>query len=55
MIFLKFSDWLEWLLSVIANAYEWLRNTELLSVPLLYILIGIIVMGVVIRAIIYRA
>ena len=49
------SQWINWLLSVILTAANWLRSTTLLSVPLLYILIAIAIMGVIIRALIYRA
>lgn len=48
------SSWLDFLLSVILTAANWLRSTTLLSVPLLYIMIAIFIMGVIIRAIIYR-
>lgn len=49
------SQWLNFLLSVIVTAVSWLRDTTLLSVPLLYWLIALFVMGVIIRAILYRA
>lgn len=49
------TNWIEWLLSVIVTAANWLRSTTLLSVPLLYWFLAIFVMGVVIRAILYRA
>lgn len=47
--------WINFLLSVILSAVDWLQSTTLLSIPLLYILLAISIMGVIIRALIYRA
>lgn len=49
------SSWINFFLSVVVTAANWLRSATLLNVPILYLLIAIFVMGVVIRAIIYRA
>lgn len=52
---MTFSSWINWCLSVIVTAVNWLKSTMLLNVPLLYLLLAIFVMGVVIRAILFRA
>lgn len=52
---MTFSDWLNWLLSVIVTSVNWLKSATLLNVPLLYLLLAIFVMGVVIRAVLFRA
>lgn len=49
------NDWLSWALSVIVTGVDWLRTCTIMSVPILYWLIGVFVMGVVIRAIPFRA
>ena len=52
---MTFSSWINWSLSVIVTAVNWLKSATLLNVPLLYLLLAIFVMGVVIRAILFRA
>lgn len=52
---MTFSDWVNWLLSVIVTSVNWLKSSTLLNVPLLYLLLAIFVMGVVIRAVLFRA
>ena len=52
---MTFTNWVNWLLSVIVTAVNWLKSATLLNVPLLYLLLGIFVMGVVIRAVLFRA
>lgn len=52
---MTFSNWVNWLLSVIVTAVNWLKSSMLLNVPLLYLLLAIFVMGVVIRAVLFRA
>lgn len=52
---MSFSNWVNWLLSVIVTAVNWLKSSTLLNVPLLYLLLAIFVMGVVLRAVLFRA
>lgn len=52
---MSFNDWASWFLSLILTSIHWLVNIEILSVPVLYILLAIFIMGVVIRAIPFRA
>ena len=52
---MNFNAWLNWCLSVIVTAVNWLRTCTLLGIPILYLLIGIFIMGVVIRAVMFRA
>lgn len=52
---MSFVESLNWVLSVIVTAVNWLRDSTILQVPILYWLIGIFIIGVVIRAIIFRA
>lgn len=52
---MSFSSWINWCLSVIVTAVNWLKSATILNVPLLYLLLAIFVMGVVIRAILFRA
>ena len=51
---MTFSSWINWCLSVIVTAVNWLKSATILNVPLLYLLLGIFVMGVVIRAILFK-
>lgn len=52
---MSFNDWASWFFSIILTSIHWLVNIEILSVPVLYILLAIFIMGVVIRAIPFRA
>lgn len=49
------SNWVTWALSCIVTGVNWLTSIQILGVPVLYLLLGIIIMGVVIRAIPFRA
>lgn len=48
------SQWLNWILSVIVTAVQWLKSITLFNVPVLYIIIAIPIIGTVIGAILYR-
>lgn len=52
---MTFSSWVNWCLSVIVTAVNWLKSVTVFNVELLYLLLAIFVMGVVIRAILFRA
>lgn len=49
------SSWLNWFLSLIVTAVDWLGTIDVLGISVLYFLIAIFIMGVVIRAVLYRA
>lgn len=52
---MSFVEGLNWVLSVVLTAVNWLRDCTILEVPILYWFLGIFVIGVVIRALIFRA
>ena len=37
---MTFSSWINWCLSVIVTAVNWLKSATILNVPLLYLLLG---------------
>lgn len=52
---MNLSSWLNWALSVVVTGVNWLKATDILGIPLLYFLCGIIVMGVVIANVPFRS
>lgn len=52
---MNLSEWINFVLSCGVTAFNWLRTTFVLGVPILYLLIGIFIMGVVLSAIPFRS